>query len=162
MRVSKLRFMKVFPSKELDRMSNSSQPVEVTVVDDKFYEEENWWKYEDYLDIKFGRETSLFNLCKGCGNCCKNILKRNIRIYMSNAEIKRVSKKLNVPRSHFIEERIKVDGKTFGVVATDKNGDCIFLDGPTCIIHTDKPLWCKLWVCEKVQRRVNENRKPKK
>jgi len=164
MKVSELRCMKVFPSKKLDKMSSSCQPVEVHVANKKFYDESSWWKYEKYLNIKFGRSESLFSACAGCGDCCKNILKRNIRMYMSQAEMRRVSKMCNISRTQFIEGSIKVDGINFGVVATKSNGDCIFLDKKgKCKIHTIKPLWCKLWVCEKTQRRArNELRNTKK
>ena len=160
MKVSELRHMKVFPSKKLSIMGRQNQPVEVTVADDKFYKEKNWWKYEEYLDIKFGRNLSLFNLCAGCGKCCKNILKRNIRMYMSKDEVRKIETKYIIPRSKFIEGIIKVDGASFWVISTKENGDCIFLtkDGK-CFIHEHKPLWCKLWVCEKMQKRAVENAK---
>lgn len=159
MRVSELRPLFVLPGKKM--AENSTRNVTAITIDDpKFFKENKWWKYEKYLGIHFGEEkdddiTKYFPaICSECsGECCKDIPSHNLRMYISEGETKRLIK---LGYNRFIDNYIIIEGEKFGVLKVKENGDCHFLTETGCKLKEDRPLWCKVFVCEKIKK-VIEN-----
>ncbi len=154
-RVSEFRYCYVLPNPKIAEF-RSDEIKSVYPFDlPSFISEDRWWKYEEFLSFSGEEvENDLLNFCDGCGECCRNLPSRNIGMYMSEKEVERVEKFLNITRDAFIAGWIEIEGVKFGVIKVKDNGDCWFLneDG-RCIIHHIKPVWCKIWICEKMKER---------
>jgi len=152
-KISELRPLYVLPGIEL--AIHSILPVKgITINHPDFFKEDKWWKYEKYLDIHFGEgevEGDITQkyppVCIGCkGQCCKDIPTHNLRMYVSQEEIYRIVKE---GHTDFTDEKIRIDEEKFGVLKVKDNGDCHFLTEKGCKLGNNRPLWCKLWICEK-------------
>ena len=155
MKVNKLRFCNVLPSAILSEMSKK-RFAGITINDrDAFQKEGRWWKYEEYLDIHFGDvpvegdiTQNYSELCQKCrGQCCKDLPTHNIGMYTSETESKRIGQY----ETDFLEGQMIIEKHNFGVIKVKENGDCHFLTEDGCKIGDDRPLWCQLWVCSKLQ-----------
>lgn len=89
--------------------------------------------------------------CCGCGECCKT----NGRVYLYFNDIQDISTNLACSIQKFIQkfcefriERFNFQDRfiSFEILAVSKakNNECIFLNGEDCMIHTFKPLQCRL------------------
>lgn len=86
--------------------------------------------------------------CTQCGECCKNFSSNN-RVIIFPSDIKRVSRKLEVPEEDFVrdftyQEKTKI--QELEVVMSylkDNNGECNFLVDNKCSIHHVKPAQCE-------------------
>lgn len=144
--VEKLRQFVVMPSKlaakvSTDRITgyslNSSSP-------------NNKW-YENSFNLHFGEPDEGLGeksneVCSECkGMCCKNLLEHQIRIYMSEAE----AKVLGSTFEKKFDGSVIVEGEKFHVLSVDKNGDCQYVTDKGCELGEVRPLWCKMFFCEK-------------
>ena len=84
------------------------------------------------------RPNDIFN-CQKCGECCRGYG----GTFVTDKDIQRISRYLNVDSSRFVTEFCQISGgKT--VLAQGDNGYCIFWDR-LCAIHPVKPQMCKKW-----------------
>ncbi len=74
--------------------------------------------------------------CLQCANCCKTTSP-----IFRDVDIKRISKRLRVPISQFIEHYLRIDEDQDYVL---KSSPCAFLgDDNQCAIYEDRPLACR-------------------
>lgn len=74
--------------------------------------------------------------CLACANCCKTTSP-----IFRDVDIKRISKRLRVPISQFIERYLRIDEDQDYVL---KSSPCTFLgDDNKCSIYEDRPLACR-------------------
>jgi len=78
--------------------------------------------------------------CLRCGECCK--LRGLVRV--SGLEIDRIAGFLSMDPRAFIEKFTRLSRSREGLEIEEKeNGECVFLDGAQCAIHTVKPRQCR-------------------
>lgn len=74
--------------------------------------------------------------CLACANCCKTTSP-----IFRDVDIKRISKRLRIPISQFIERYLRIDEDQDYVL---KSSPCTFLgDDNKCSIYEDRPLACR-------------------
>lgn len=74
--------------------------------------------------------------CLACANCCKTTSP-----IFRDVDIKRISKRLRIPISQFIERYLRIDEDQDFVL---KSSPCTFLgDDNKCSIYDDRPLACR-------------------
>lgn len=112
---------------------------------------EKWWEYEGQVEIDFAdsREDDrpmIANKCRTCGQCCNDIPSHQIGIYMSPHEVA-----IAAAHGHSVKSQgtVTVDGVEFRVLDIKPNGDCAMLGPEGCTLGKQKPLWCKIYHCEK-------------
>lgn len=78
--------------------------------------------------------------CARCGNCCR----WPGPVYVSEAEIRRIARFLDIDRSEFKNLYIRaVDcGKALSL-SEKLDGSCVLLDGNRCKVHEVKPEQCR-------------------
>jgi len=146
--INNLREHYILPSSNLDDMSK------LKMTDIKINDcnpNNKWWqnKYTLYFDENIDGDIQQMNyICSSCGDCCKNLLDHQIRIYMTESEVEKIIKK-DYPYK-LENKKIVVDNTNFFVTKINENGDCSYLQNDGCLLNDDKPLWCKMFYCEKV------------
>jgi len=77
--------------------------------------------------------------CKQCGNCCKG----DGVVRLTEDDIERLSKYLNISPQEF-KEKYTFNSFLGEVWLNDKpNKDCIFLENNLCSVHSVKPRQCE-------------------
>jgi len=83
--------------------------------------------------------TKVKYVCMRCGNCCR----WEGYVRLTSEDIDRIAEYLGVSREAFVREYTRMTSDRRGLSLTEKpNGDCIFLEGNTCIVHAVKPKQC--------------------
>ena len=90
--------------------------------------------------------------CSGCGNCCRwlnNKIAGN-EIFLSEPDIIRISKLLNLPIVQVIEKYVKIDYDSdlniyLCRLKIKSTGVCVFLRTGTCHIYEGRPRTCALY-----------------
>ncbi len=88
--------------------------------------------------------------CKQCGECCRVPIDFNfINVILTQDDILRISKKLNVSKKRFLHDYCVSKefelGKKYKRYFLKANaGSCIFLKNKLCTVHDFKPLQCEL------------------
>jgi Fe-S-cluster containining protein len=77
--------------------------------------------------------------CQKCGDCCKGYG----GAFVSDYDIERISRFLNIDQGFFLSEYCDWSGKR-PMIKTAESGYCIFWDA-LCTIHEVKPRMCKIW-----------------
>lgn len=78
-------------------------------------------------------------VCQRCGNCCR----WPGEVPVSDAEISRIARHLDLPEEIFIEQYTEVRRDRRGLTLISRpNHECIFLDGIDCRIQAVKPDQC--------------------
>lgn len=128
-----------------------------------------WWRAEQHILLRFagtkpmsGAEfrddrAEAAKTCTSCGKCCTRLPDHQIAIYMSRHERVRAEfagfKIFNGIAGKIQLSGPQLDGKrsgVFDVLKTKDNGDCHFLGPEGCTLGDYKPLWCKMYYCEKL------------
>jgi len=147
-KVNDLREFFVFPSSLYSKMSKNQVTGYSELDTSKNYP---WWKNSYFLhfgenDEDLGLRAS--RICSECkGKCCKNIIDHQIRIYISDYELENIAN-LNYPI--YIDGKINIKNDSFYVVSVDQKGDCRYLREDGCLLSDNRPLWCKMFFCEKI------------
>ena len=87
-----------------------------------------------------GREDDDIFECRLCGECCKGYG----GTYVTDEDIKAIAAYINEDAETFVEKFCRMSGSR-PLLATGKNGYCIFWKNKTCTIHPVKPKMCKAW-----------------
>jgi Fe-S-cluster containining protein len=77
--------------------------------------------------------------CQKCGECCRGYG----GTFVSQGDIARISKYLNIDPDRFVSEFCQLSGDK-PLLAQHRNGYCVFWD-KLCRIHPVKPKMCKKW-----------------
>lgn len=77
--------------------------------------------------------------CQRCGNCCRGYG----GTFVTDHDIKSISRLLNIKSTRFIEQFCQTSGDKL-VLAQGRDGYCIFWQ-KLCAIHPVKPKMCKQW-----------------
>lgn len=80
-----------------------------------------------------------FFQCEKCGECCKGYG----GTFLSEREIKRISRYLNIDSASFLRDYCQWSG-TQPLIKSSDSGYCVFWD-EVCTIHQVKPRMCKIW-----------------
>lgn len=152
--VDRLRFQYTLPNRQLATLAAQEL---TSVIIRKRAKGLSAWQAEQFIELRFNNETrederpALSKVCSSCGLCCKNLPARGAAVYMTHAEIERASEKHEtISQDDFQRQQILVTGSYFHVAKTKPNGDCIFLGENGCSLGEDRPLWCKIYYCEKL------------
>ena len=152
-RASDFRYANILPNPVIDEVAG----LEVKAIRFKpeFSRFEKWWEFEKHIEIDFQNSTrsqtdDIYSLCSSCGLCCKDIPTHQIGIYMSPKEVL-----IATEAGHDVKTQgqVQVEGVQFQVLAVDEKGDCKMLGEKGCTLNEKKPLWCKIYHCEKFQGR---------
>jgi Fe-S-cluster containining protein len=115
-----------------------------------------YWQAEKHISLEFNGQgvyddrDALSRVCASCGQCCTDLPSHQIAIYMSAHEYaSAVSAKHSVQVAGEVWVRGRGKLLRFFVLATRSNGDCAMLGEQGCTLGDLKPLWCKLFYCEK-------------
>lgn len=153
-KASDLRYCNVLPSSKIPELAGSK----LTGIKflEGFQKEAKWYEFEEFIELSFDEENPNDNehiakTCGACGLCCKDIPNHQIGIYMSVAEHEKAKRLF--PGKRIAQGTITSDGMPFIVVDVEKNGDCVMLGPAGCTLGEDRPLWCKIYHCEKYQGR---------
>lgn len=91
--------------------------------------DETW--YKDGLHFK----------CTGCGKCCTGTPGY---VWLSEADIKRLAKRLNLSQEAFLKTYTRQIGTDLSLKEDPQNYDCIFLKNKKlCTVYEDRPTQCK-------------------
>ena len=110
-----------------------------------------WWQYEALVTVDFESEAGddsakIASVCGKCGQCCKDIPSHQIGIYMSPKERAIAELAGHVVKS---QGKVTVDDVEFDILDVEGNGDCSMLTDTGCSLGDLKPLWCKVYHCER-------------
>lgn len=153
-RVSELRYCNVLPSKNL-ALSSSRTLTGIRFLPSFFEKVRKWWEAEQHIELTFDEpcETPdnalIAKTCGACGQCCQDIPTHQIGIYMSDRERDQAERMF--PGKKIFQGEIESEGRWFGVVDVKENGDCVMLGPAGCTLGDKRPLWCKIYHCEKYQ-----------
>lgn len=87
----------------------------------------------------YDMEEGVRYVCQRCGNCCR----WPGEVPVSDAEISRIARHLDLPEEIFIEQYTEVRRDRRGLTLISRpNHECIFLDGIDCRIQAVKPDQC--------------------
>jgi uncharacterized protein len=80
--------------------------------------------------------------CTGCGKCCTG---SPGVVWISEEEIHKAAKFLNITSEEFCKEHVRKLGDRLALmeVKRDGNYDCTFLKGKQCTIYSMRPKQCK-------------------
>ncbi len=152
-RASDFRYANILPHPDIDRFAGMRVKAYRFLKD--FFTEKKWWKYEQYIELDFDDDSNSVNeviaaKCSACGLCCKDIPTHQIGIYMSPREVEFAE-----ANGHKIKHQgtVVVKQMPFKILAVEENGDCSMLGPKGCTLGDLKPLWCKIYHCEKFQGR---------
>jgi Fe-S-cluster containining protein len=165
--VSLLRMQYVLPSRQLAQYSQRE------LIGIEIKPEAHglpWWQAEQHILLRFAPTASFLNpsahqlaiiervpddravaakTCASCGQCCTRLPDHQIAIYMSRYE--RAHAEMAGYRIwEGVAGNIQVQNALFDVLKTKENGDCHFLGPDGCTLGEYKPLWCKMYYCEKL------------
>lgn len=150
-RASEFRYANILPNPIIDRFAG--QTVKAVRFLKNFDKLGKWYEYEREVEIDFADESDsdvreINRRCGSCGLCCKDIPNHQIGIYMSEGEFK-----IAVERGHnpIYQGSLIIDFVLFFVLGVKENGDCVMLGPDGCTLGNEKPLWCKIYHCEKFQ-----------
>lgn len=149
---SDFRYCNVLPSRMIELVFG--RPIRAIRFLAGFNRSDKWYEYEKFVELDFvnadgDEKDRIGETCRACGLCCKNIPGHQIAIYASPSESVRMLERF--PGRKMFQGVILSDGVLFNVLDVKENGDCTML-GPTgCELGDDKPLWCKIYHCEKYQ-----------
>ena len=154
-RVNELRYCNVLPAKRLVDLCHRK----LTGIRflPEFYEKlRKWWEAEQFIELTFDEtpdQTDVKKIeetCGACGQCCTDIPTHQIGIYMTTHEYQKATNAF--PGKKIIQGTIQSEDQSwFGVVDVKENGDCVMLGPKGCELGDDRPLWCKIYHCEKYQ-----------
>ena len=151
-KVSDLRYCNVLPSRLLSELSKK-QLTGITFLNTFYSRVRKWWESERHIELTFDEPGSIApqinSTCGACGLCCKDIPTHQIGIYMTPHENAKAHGLF--PERDIIKGHIEVQGVLFGVVDVKTNGDCTMLGPKGCELGDNRPLWCKIYHCEKFQ-----------
>jgi len=83
--------------------------------------------------------------CLHCGGCCR--IRGSVRV--SESEIERLARFMSVPAQRFIDRYTRLAQNRAGLELEEKeNGECVFLSGGECGVHTVKPAQCRTFPVE--------------
>jgi Fe-S-cluster containining protein len=156
---AELRMQYVLPSKLLAKYA-LMRLVEVVVMPAAYGLP--WWQAEQHIiltfipseakplpaDSQYDQREDLGKTCSSCGQCCTRLPDHQIAIYMTRMERAR-AEMAGFPIWEGVSGVIRIDDCKFDVLRTKENGDCHFLGSQGCTLGDHKPLWCKLYYCEK-------------
>jgi len=74
--------------------------------------------------------------CSECGNCCSSLMPT-----VSDADIEKMAKLKTMTKEAFVSRFVEKD--SFENIPYLKDVPCIFLNGKTCAIYSDRPDECK-------------------
>jgi hypothetical protein len=150
--VNDLRPLHAIPSRlyaEITKQNIKFTGLEIIDIS-KFKNSNNWWEYEKYLVAVFGEpvKKDINNYClPNCpANCC---YLKDIRIFASTSELDDILQSSTFDKAEVIDGEIMSEGEKFYILKAKEDNSCIFLKDNGCSINKDKPLWCKMWVCDK-------------
>lgn len=153
-KVSELRYCNVLPAKLIETLS-FKKLTGIRFLPEFYEKVRKWWEAEQHIELTFDEEPTqndtkkIGETCGACGDCCKDIPTHQIGIYISGPEHQRAMELF--PEREILQGMIQSDGAYFGVVDVKENGDCILLGPKGCELGDDRPLWCKIYHCEKYQ-----------
>jgi Fe-S-cluster containining protein len=82
----------------------------------------------------------IFYECDRCTACCR--WPGQVRV--NEAEITRLSAFLGIAAFDFVQKYTRLSADRRGLALQDKpNGECVFLDGPDCLVNAVKPQQCR-------------------
>lgn len=81
--------------------------------------------------------------CTGCGDCCTGAPGF---VWVNQAEIKALAKRLGLSRAEFEQRYVRKIGVRRSLVE-HANGDCVFFDSTTrrCTVYEQRPRQCRTW-----------------
>ena len=83
--------------------------------------------------------------CQGSGNCCVSKGSYGF-VYLSNNDLKRLSKYFNISIKQFKEKYSQItDGFIHLIEKKSFNGNCIFLKNNRCTVYKGRPSQCRSW-----------------
>ena len=92
------------------------------------------------MDYKPLKGDDIFK-CQECGACCKGFG----GTYISEKDIEKISKQINVDPEIFLDKYCTMSGSRY-VLAQGKDDNCIFYNQEKqCTIHPVKPYMCRAW-----------------
>lgn len=83
--------------------------------------------------------SKVYYQCQRCTNCCKwpGFVK------LTDGDITAISRFMEMSEYEFVQKYTRLRQYKDGLALIDKpNGECIFLDGPDCVIQPVKPVQC--------------------
>ena len=105
----------------------------------------------------------IYHECQRCSACCR----WPGQVRLQDTEVSRLAKFLGILEYDFIQRYTRLRADRKGLALEEKpNGECIFLDGRECRVHSVKPTQCRgfpnVWnfpgfqsVCEAIPRKVS-------
>lgn len=141
-----------YPSKELAVFSsrrfigNYTTPRLLTLVERLDWLSQTNLAYFCAFDEPPGGDYIRLPDCPGQAVCKNTTCCGMIDQYMMNYEYERLGLQPIVRGKEFVDEEF------FAI--TQRNAVCLFLEEGACSIHKNKPLWCKLYVCDLMWQRA--------
>lgn len=78
--------------------------------------------------------------CTGCGKCCTGTPGY---VFLSPADVQRLSSHLNMEEAEFLKEKTRyVDGQ-YALLEEPVSYDCIFLENKQCTVYEARPSQCR-------------------
>lgn len=147
-RVSWLRSAYVLPSPLLGVVADSQADIKAIRVL-KGAHGKRWWRAENsiVLDLQSSegdQRPEMGKRCASCGECCRNLPTHQIAIYATDLEV------ASSPVPVAVAARINVGAYAFNVLDVfAESGDCAMLGPGGCTMGERRPLWCKMFWCER-------------
>jgi len=80
--------------------------------------------------------------CTGCGDCCTG---SSGAVYLSQADVDRLSKTLDLPVETFLKQYTQGSDSQIALVDRPGSSDCVFLSGTSCSIYDARPTQCRTY-----------------
>ena len=78
--------------------------------------------------------------CTGCGKCCTGYPGY---VYLSSADLDRLSEYFNLSREEFARKYTRLVEDQYALLDRPKTYDCIFLKDNQCSVYDARPIQCK-------------------
>ncbi|MCB0340664.1 MAG: YkgJ family cysteine cluster protein [Pseudobdellovibrionaceae bacterium] len=82
--------------------------------------------------------------CQGSGKCCASRGAYGY-VYLTLSDRRRMAKELNLPTSTFTRQYCEKTDGYYHLKSSDKQKDCMFLNGARCEIYHGRPVQCRTW-----------------
>jgi uncharacterized protein len=80
--------------------------------------------------------------CTGCGKCCTG---PSGAVYLSEQDVERLCRALNISRSEFVEAYTQLSDSELALADKPSSSECAFLDGKACSVYEARPVQCRTY-----------------